>query len=141
MIMMMNEPGRINFLADELLSLILSFLIADTEFPDGREIIHDYAFPPYNNKRNGTNAVASRGERSDLDRYRLVCTRFMRIATPWKFRRFTLRFSAEGFRRLNELVDMQQAHNTRYFTYMVRPYYQGRGMYLFCLRSSEMGSN
>lgn len=128
MMIMMNEPGRISFLADELLSLILSFLIADTEFPDGREIIHDYAFPPYNSKRNGTNAVASRGERSDLDRYRLVCTRFMRIATPWKFRRFTLRFSAEGFRRLNELVDMQQAHHTRYFTYMVRPYYHGRGM-------------
>ncbi|RAO71467.1 uncharacterized protein BHQ10_007479 [Talaromyces amestolkiae] len=101
--MMMSEPGRINYLADELLGLILSFLIADAEFPDGREILQDYAFPPYNNKRNGTNAVASRGERTDLDR-----------------------FSAEGFRRLNELVDMQQAHHTRYFTYMVRPYYQGR---------------
>lgn len=133
MIMMMNAPGRINCLPDELLDLTLSFLIADTEFPDGREILQDYAFPPYNNKRNGTNAVASQGERTDLDRYRLVCKRFMRIATPWKFRRFTLRFSEEGFRRFNELVDMGQAHHTRYFTYMVRPYYQGRGMYSFAL--------
>lgn len=122
----MNEPGHINHLADELLSLILSFLATETERPEGRDILHGYALPPY--KRNGTNAVASWGENSDLDRYRLVCTRFMRIATPWKFRRFTLRFSAEGFNRLNELVDMQLAHHTRYFTYMVRPYYQGRGM-------------
>ncbi|OKL56518.1 hypothetical protein UA08_08234 [Talaromyces atroroseus] len=120
----MNEPRHITHLADELLSLILSFLLTEPESPDGREILHDYAFPPY--RRNGASAVASRGEKSDLDKYRLVCTRFMRIATPWKFRRFTLRFSAEGFTRLNELVDMQLARHTRYFTYMVRPYYQGR---------------
>lgn len=128
----MNEPGHINYLADELLSLILSFLITDTDRPEARDVLHDYALPPYKRNGNGTHALARQGERSDLDRYRLVCTRFMRIATPWKFRRFTLRFSAQGFKRLNELVDMQLAHHTRYFTYMVRPYYQGRGM-VICL--------
>jgi hypothetical protein len=123
----MTEPRHITHLADELLSLILSFLLTDTESPDGARdiLLQGYAaFSPY--RRNG---VASRGERSDLDKYRLVCTRFMRIATPWKFRRFTLRFSAEGFTRLNELVDMQLARHTRYFTYMVRPCYHGRGMF------------
>lgn len=129
--MMMDEPGRINVLADELLSLILEFLTAGSGHSEGRDSIPDYTFPPCSNhKRNGTIAASLWGENSDLDRFRLICRRFMRIATPWKFRRFTLRFSPEGFRRLDELVDMRLAHHTRYFTYMVRPYYRGGGMYL-----------
>ncbi|CRG90088.1 Alpha N-terminal protein methyltransferase 1 [Talaromyces islandicus] len=96
----MDEPCLINNLADELLSLILLFLVAETEEAlNGYRYRHEYLIPV-------NDAGFPKGEKSDLDRYRLVCTRFMRIATPWKFRHFTL-------------------SHIRYFTYMVRPSYQG----------------
>lgn len=122
----MDEPCLINKLADELLSLILLFLLAETEeAPNGYRSRREYVVPAFKKRTNDTGF--SKGEKSDLDRYRLVCTRFMRIATPWKFRHFTLRFSRDGFNRVNELVDMRLAGHIRYFTYMVRPSYQGPG--------------
>lgn len=123
----MNGPCLIANLADELLNQVVCFLIIDFESERGHGVqIH----------RSGTVREDKRlafpfGERSDLDRYRLVCRRFMNIATPWKFRRFVLRFSREGFQRLNELMNMQLAVHTRFFTYMVRPSYKGNGQTIF----------
>ncbi|KAL4891022.1 hypothetical protein BDV59DRAFT_76546 [Aspergillus ambiguus] len=109
--------AKLDDLADELISDILSFLLQsslspflDDDTPSSNGIIpHAY------------------GERSELDRFRLVCCRFMRIATPRKFPRFVLRFSLDGFQRLEELLRMQLACHVRYLTYMVRPFYQGSG--------------
>ncbi|KAL1966434.1 hypothetical protein VTN77DRAFT_4576 [Rasamsonia byssochlamydoides] len=112
--------------ADELLNHILSFLVAEPDATKIRDHLH-ISRPPFSQATTDGDEVFKLGERSDLDRYRLVCKRFMRIATPWKFRRFVLRFSREGFQRLNELMNMQLAGHTRYFTYMVRPFYRGRG--------------
>jgi hypothetical protein len=122
----MDEVCHIGFLADELLNLILSFLVAGTEAVGRRDGIYKNS---WSSSQIGNGRVIARvGERSELDKYRLVCKRFMRIATPWKFRRFVLRFSRQGFQRLDELLNMQLASHTRYFTYMVRPSYQGHGM-------------
>ncbi|KAH8700183.1 F-box domain protein [Talaromyces proteolyticus] len=121
----MDKQCLIDCLADELLNLILFFLVVGSEeVSDGRISRRGLILSAI--KRNGSEANFPRGEKSDLDRYRLVCKRFMRIATPRKFRHFTLRFSRDGFKRLNELVDMQLACHTRHFTYMVRPFYLGR---------------
>jgi hypothetical protein len=51
----------------------------------------------------------------------------MRIATPRKFSHFNLRFSEKGFRRLDELLQMQLACYVKSMTYLVRPFYQGNG--------------
>ncbi|KAJ5788488.1 hypothetical protein N7457_003478 [Penicillium paradoxum] len=113
----MDQPRHIHDLADELLSEILSFLLE----PTPRAL---------NGKVNGngqTSRSRGHGETSDLDRFRLVCKRFMRIGTPHRFNRFTLRFSDHGFRRLDELVDMHLACYVKTITYMVRPFYQGSG--------------
>lgn len=113
----MDQPRHIHDLADELLSEILSFLLE----PTPRAL---------NGRLNGnghTSRSSEHGEMSDLDRFRLVCKRFMRIGTPYRFNRFTLRFSDHGFRRLDELVDMQLACYVKTVTYMVRPLYQGSG--------------
>lgn len=114
----MAQPRHIYDLADELLSEILSFLLE----PTPRAL---------NGKFNGNGHTSGpdnhEHEVSDLDRFRLVCKRFMRIGTPYKFSRFTLRFSDHGFRRLDELVDMQLAYYVKTITYMVRPFYQGSG--------------
>ncbi|KAJ5142815.1 uncharacterized protein N7515_001602 [Penicillium bovifimosum] len=113
----MDQPCHVQNLADELLSEVLSYLLE----PAPRAL---------NGRFNG-NGHAPRsgeyGETSDLDRFRLVCKRFMRIGTPHRFHRFTLRFSAHGFRRLDELVDMQLACYVKTITYMVRPFYHGKG--------------
>ncbi|KAJ5964311.1 uncharacterized protein N7479_004187 [Penicillium vulpinum] len=116
----MAQPRHIHDLADELLSEVLSFLLEPTP-----RIL--------NGRSNGNGHTTSKhgdhghGEVSDLDHFRLVCKRFMRIGTPYKFNRFTLRFSDHGFRRLDELVDMQLAYYVKTITYMVRPFYQGSG--------------
>ncbi|KAJ5509425.1 hypothetical protein N7527_011568 [Penicillium freii] len=114
----MAQPRHIYDLADELLSEILSFLLE----PAPRAL---------NGRFNGNGHTSRPGnhehEVSDLDHFRLVCKRFMRIGTPYKFSRFTLRFSDHGFRRLDELVDMQLAYYVKTITYMVRPFYQGSG--------------
>ncbi|KAA8648982.1 F-box domain protein [Aspergillus tanneri] len=75
---------------------------------------------------NGHSRMAY-GEKTELDRFRLVCRRFMLIGTPRKFPRFVLRFSRDGFQRVEDLLHMQLACHVRYFTYMVRPFYQGSG--------------
>jgi hypothetical protein len=115
----MDQPRHIHDLADELLSEILYLLLE----PPPRAI---------NGKFNGNGHAKRRaaiqyGEASDLDRFRLVCKRFMRIGTPHKFSHFTLRFSEHGFRRLDELLQMQLACYVKTVTYMVRPFYQGSG--------------
>lgn len=113
----MDQPRHIQDLADELLSEILSFLLE----PTPRAL---------NGRFNGnghTSRYSEPGELTDLDRFRLVCKRFMRIGTPYRFNRFTLRFSDHGFRRLNELIAMQLACYVKTVTYMVRPLYQGSG--------------
>ncbi|KAJ5859334.1 hypothetical protein N7534_004611 [Penicillium rubens] len=114
----MAQPRHIYDLADELLSEILSFLLE----PAPRALKGGF---------NGNGHTSRPGDQhvevSDLDQFRLVCKRFMRIGTPYKFNRFTLRFSEHGFRRLDELVDMQLAYYVKTITYMVRPFYQGSG--------------
>jgi hypothetical protein len=114
----MAQPRHIYDLADELLSEILSFLLE----PAPRAL---------NGGFNGNGHTSRPGDQhvevSDLDQFRLVCKRFMRIGTPYKFNRFTLRFSEHGFRRLDELVDMQLAYYVKTITYMVRPFYRGSG--------------
>ncbi|KAJ5225280.1 hypothetical protein N7468_006505 [Penicillium chermesinum] len=99
-------------LADELLAEILAFVLE---------------------RRSGRNGHADRdypieyGENSDLDRFRLVCKRFMHIATPRKFSRVNVRFSKKGLRRLEELVAMQRACYVKTLTYLVRPFWKGSG--------------
>lgn len=106
-------------LADELLSEILSFLVQS-----GRAALNG-------SRQNGHNWNDIRHnphrDNSDLDRWRLVCKRFMRIGTPRRFERFSLRCSEEGFRRLDELLEMQLACYVKSLTYLVRPHYQGSG--------------
>lgn len=113
----MDQPRHIHDLADELLSEILSFLLDTTPRAlNGR----------FNGNGHSLRAI-THGAVSDLDCFRLVCKRFMRIGTPHRFHRFTLRFSDHGFRRLDELVDMHLACYVKTITYMVRPFYQGSG--------------
>lgn len=106
-------------LADELLSEILAFLLRD-----GRT-------PLNGSCRNEDNSIDMRhhgpADDSDLDIWRLVCKRFMRIGTPRRFERFALRCSQEGFCRLNDLLEMQLACYVKSFTYLVRPHYHGSG--------------
>ncbi|KAE8382927.1 hypothetical protein BDV26DRAFT_194761 [Aspergillus bertholletiae] len=116
----MDRPRRIDDLADELISHILSFLLESE--PSSNDTSPTNSHSSY--VPNGS-SISAHGETSDLDRFRLVCTRFKRISTPWKFPRFVLRFSRDGFRRLEDLLDMQLACHVKSFTYMVRPFYQG----------------
>jgi len=121
----MDRPRHIEDLADELLSEILSFLLR----PEPRLFGFLPALPnPYirSSSTSSTRGLSSEAN-SDLDRFRLVNKRFMRIGTPRKFSYFVVRFSEEGFRRLEHLLDMQLACYVRRFTYMVRPFYQGSG--------------
>lgn len=123
----MTQPCHIQNLADELLSEILSFLLEES----GSRALNG------NGSKNGHNGhplgeyddhhSSACGEASDLDRFRLVCKRFMRIGTPRKFSRFNLRFSEDGFRRLDDLLKMQLACYVKTVTYLVRPFYQGSG--------------
>ena len=115
----MDRPRHIEDLADELLSEVLSFLLGT-----GMRL-HDNVHT--NNPDPPSEAANGYGERRDLDRFRLVNKRFMRIGTPRKFSRFVLRFSRAGFQRLEHFLDMQLACYVRHFTYMVRPFYQGSG--------------
>jgi hypothetical protein len=115
----MHQPRHIHDLADELLSEILCLLLE----PPPRAVKVKFN----GNGHLKPRATIQYGEGSDLDRFRLVCKRFMRIGTPHKFSRFTLRFSEHGFRRLDELLQMQLACYVKTFTYMVRPFYQGSG--------------
>lgn len=109
-----------------MLSAILSFLVPGTSVSMGRDCCENHR---QNRSSEKIEDNASRyGERTDLDRFRLVCKRFMRIGTPQMFSRFVLRFSNEGFKRLEDLLNMQLACHARYFTYMVRPFYRGRGI-------------
>lgn len=112
----MDQPRHVYDLADELLSEILLFLLEPAP-----RALNDLFYT------NGSGNAIEYGEASDLDRFRLVCKRFMRIGTPYKFSRFILRFSEHGFRRLGELLEMQLACYVKTFTYMVRPFYQGSG--------------
>lgn len=112
-------PRHVLDLADELLSEILSFLLQSGRMPlNGSHL-------------NGNNGIDTRHngpeDESDLNRWRLVCKRFMRIGTPRRFERFALRCSEEGFRRLDHLLEMQLACYVKSFTYLVRPHYQGSG--------------
>lgn len=118
----MDKPRHVQNLADELLDGILSVLLGSERAVD--EIPHPDAHDSSQTNGNGTSCY---GERSDLDRFRLVCKRFMRISTPRKFRRFALRSSIHGFKRLEDLLNTQLACHVRYFTYMVRPFYEGDG--------------
>ena len=123
----MTPTRHIQKLADELLSEILSFLL---EEPRSRVLNG-------NGCRNGHNGHClgeyddhhprAYGEASELDRFRLVCKRFMRIGTPRKFARFNLRFSEYGFGRLDDLLEMQLGCYVKTVTYLVRPFYQGSG--------------
>ncbi|KAJ6044895.1 uncharacterized protein N7446_003091 [Penicillium canescens] len=112
----MDQPRHVHDLADELLSEILLFLLEPAP-----RALNDLFYT------NGSGNAIEYGEASDLDRFRLVCKRFMRIGTPYKFSRFILRFSEHGFRRLGELLEMQLACYVKTLTYMVRPFYQGSG--------------
>ncbi|KAL2827436.1 hypothetical protein BDW59DRAFT_57572 [Aspergillus cavernicola] len=120
---MTETPRRIEDLADELISEILTFLL-------GAEYLSNTSSPvnPHD-LSSGLNGRPAHvyGEGCELDRFRLVCKRFLRISTPRKFPRFVVRFSRRGFQRLEELLHMQLACHVKYFTYMVRPFYQGSG--------------
>jgi hypothetical protein len=118
----MDQPRCIQSLADELLSEILDTLLEPAPHAlDGKSYINGKHSNGEQHKPVGY------GETSDLDRFRLVCKRFMRIGTPRKFARFNLRFSKDGFRRLGELLGMQRACYVKTVTYLVRPFYQGSG--------------
>ncbi|KAJ5949107.1 hypothetical protein N7454_000691 [Penicillium verhagenii] len=119
----MDLSRCIEDLADELLSEILTILLEP-----GPQALKgkSYTSGSHNNGESQHKLVGY-GETSDLDRFRLVCKRFMRIGTPRKFERFNLRFSKDGFRRLGELLIMQRACYVKTVTYLVRPFYKGSG--------------
>ncbi|KAF7714445.1 Uncharacterized protein PECH_002203 [Penicillium ucsense] len=121
----MPRPSRIHDLADELVGEIL-FQVLENH---GQRALHGNraGHRPQDCQSGERDPVRNRnrGEASDLDRFRLVCKRFMRIGTPQTFAKFTLRFSKDGFRRLHELMDMQRACYVRTVTYLARPFYQG----------------
>ncbi|PLB38673.1 F-box domain protein [Aspergillus candidus] len=119
----MDRPRNVNDLADELISEVLSFLLGSEQLLNDSVVARDADLAP----GLDPNSVSAYGEQTELDRFRLVCRRFTRIGTPRKFPRFVLRFSREGFGRLEDLLSMQLACHVRYFTYMVRPFYQGSG--------------
>ncbi|KAJ5731342.1 uncharacterized protein N7483_005850 [Penicillium malachiteum] len=117
----MDQPRQIHHLADELVNEILAFILeSGPQNPHGKLYING------NHSQDNRRPIAY-GEASDLDCFRLVCKRFMRIGTPRKFARFNLRFSEDGFRRLGELLEMQRACYVKTVTYLVRPFYQGSG--------------
>ncbi|KAL5342827.1 hypothetical protein BJX70DRAFT_386005 [Aspergillus crustosus] len=120
---MTNIPRRIEDLADELISAILTFLLRPESSSNTSSPVNSNGL---SSAHNGRQAHAY-GEQSELGRFRLVCKRFCRISTPRKFRSFVLRFERRGFERLEELVHMQLACHVRRFTYMVRPFYKGSG--------------
>ncbi|OQD84270.1 hypothetical protein PENANT_c013G09806 [Penicillium antarcticum] len=122
----MEQPRHVGDLADELLSDILLFLLE----PAPRALNGGF-------HANGSRNTIEYGEASDLDRFRLVCKRFMRIGTPHRFSRFSLRFSEHGFRRLEQLLEMQLACYVKTLTYMVRPFYQGSGTSSSILQTRE----
>ncbi|KAL4922517.1 hypothetical protein BDW62DRAFT_197188 [Aspergillus aurantiobrunneus] len=128
---MTENPRCVEDLADELISDILSFLSGPEDLSNTSSPINLHDISP------GLNGHPTHvyGEGSELDRFRLVCKRFLRISTPRKFHRFDLRFSRQGFRRLEELLDMQLACHVRYFTYMVRPFYQESGWSQFLAKT------
>jgi hypothetical protein len=119
----MNKPRNICDLADELLSEILSFLLELDPPTNGASQTHSQ----HVSQCTDNTRVHLCGEKSDLDRFRLVCKRFRRIGAPRKFRRFVLRFSRNEFGRLEDFLTMQLAGHVRYFTYMVRPFYSENG--------------
>lgn len=123
----MTQSRQIQDLADELLSGILSFLLEEPAFraSNGNTGVNGckgHCLEEYNDHH-----ASVYGQASELDRFRLVCKRFMRIGTPHKFSRFNLRFSENGFRRLDDLLEMQLACYVKTVTYLVRPFYQGSG--------------
>ncbi|GFF65702.1 hypothetical protein IFM47457_01127 [Aspergillus lentulus] len=119
----MNDARHICDLADELLSEILSFLLElDPPIKGASQTYYQH-----NSQCTGDARIHLYGEKSDLDRFRLVCKRFRRIGAPRKFRRFVLRFSRNEFGRLEDFLTMQLACHVRYFTYMVRPFYSENG--------------
>ncbi|KAL4867366.1 hypothetical protein BDV12DRAFT_121909 [Aspergillus spectabilis] len=120
---MTETPRRIEDLADELISAILSFLLPAESSSSTSSPVN----PPDLSPALSGRPAHVYGEQFELDRFRLVCKRFCRISTPRKFRSFVLRFERRGFQRLGELVQMQLACHVRFFTYMVRPFYQGSG--------------
>ena len=116
-------PRCILDLADELLSAILFFLLQTD-----RTL---YDRPPQIGNRDIDLRGNGSGAASNLDRWRLVCKRFMRIGTPRKFERFIVRCSGDGFRRLADLQKMQLACYVKSVTYLVRPFYQGNGTTIY----------
>ncbi|KAJ5734468.1 hypothetical protein N7493_003254 [Penicillium malachiteum] len=116
----MDQPRQIHHLPDELLNGILAFILES-----GPRNLNGKFYINGNHSQDGHYRRPAYGEASDLDCFRLVCKRFMRIGTPRKFARFNLRFSEDGFRRLGELLEMQRACYVKTVTYLVRPFYQG----------------
>ncbi|KAI9371967.1 F-box domain protein [Aspergillus egyptiacus] len=131
---MTEKPCRLEDLADELISEILSFLLGPEELSNSPSPVSPQEHMA------GLNAQPAHvyGEGSELNRFRLVCKRFLRISTPRKFRSFVVRFSRNDFQRLEELLRMQLACHVKSFTYMVRPFYQGSGWSRFI---DESGPN
>ncbi|KAJ5128816.1 hypothetical protein N7448_002529, partial [Penicillium atrosanguineum] len=122
----MDLSRHIQDLADELLSEILSLVLEpSSSTPNGHS--HGNGHGHGHGHNDIDKHSIKRGEASDLDRWRLVCKRFMRIGTPRKFSRFVIRFSRDGFRRLDELLKMQLACYVRTVAYLVRPFYTGSG--------------
>ncbi|KAJ0421636.1 hypothetical protein BJY00DRAFT_107730 [Aspergillus carlsbadensis] len=110
-------------LADELIIEILNFLLGADQLSNTSSPVN----PPDRSPGLDDRPAHARSESTEVDRLRLVCKRFARISTPRKFARFNLRFGQKDFQRLEELLHMQMACHVKYFTYMVRPFYQGSG--------------
>lgn len=115
----MDKTPHIHDLADELLANILSLLVVPERSLD------EVPGPDSHTPQTSVNGASRYGEQTDLDRFRLVCKRFMRIGTARQFSHFVLRFSQDGFNRLADFLDTELVHHVKYFTYMVRPFYQG----------------
>ena len=60
----------------------------------------------------------------DIAHFRLTCQRFSELGIPYQFTKVTLRFSLQGFRRLDEICNHGHLiRHTRKFSYLVPLFY------------------
>ena len=139
-----QEPRGIMRLSNELLKEILDHLARDPDkcvSVDNRAYLSIESFkrpsppePPalFLDGKNGWRE----DNRSDLDRFREVCTRFADVGTAHKFNRVVVRFSAPSFKRLDMLSSRPHlSQHVKTFTYIIRSFYdEGNTPYLMCLK-------
>lgn len=66
----------------------------------------------------------SPSQAQDIGNFRLSCRRFSDLGIPYQFTRISLRFSSDGFSRLDSICSYDRlARHTRKFSYLVPLFY------------------